>query len=149
MIHASLQRSERYESLHPLFKQLFDYLKQHDLTAVPTGRITLCGDDLFINVVDATLVPAEAQKLEVHRAYIDVHFPLSGAETIGWHALERLTAEADAPFDAENDFAVYTAPAATYSTVQPGEFVIVYPEDAHAPAIGSGTLRKAIAKVRI
>ena len=74
MILQSLQASERTETLHPLLKQLFDYVKSHDLTQVPAGRITLDGEKLFINVADATLVEAENQKLEVHRRYIDVHF---------------------------------------------------------------------------
>ena len=149
MILTSLQECERIESLHPLFKKLFDYVKTHDLTAVPAGRVTIDGDDLFINVADATLVAAEDQKLEVHRKYIDVHFPLSGSEIVGWTALNALKTASEAPFDEENDFALYAEKAATYFTAQPGECYVMYPEDAHAPIIGEGKLRKAIAKVRI
>ena len=149
MIHAPLTHSERYEALHPLLKQLFDYVRTHDLTTVPAGRISLQGDDLFINVVDAELVPAESQKLEVHEAYIDVHFPLSGTEIIGWHALNDIAQVPEAPFDTENDFALYAVAPSSLSTVKPGEFVIVWPEDAHAPIIGKGRLRKAIAKVKL
>lgn len=149
MILASLQNTTRIEQLHPLFKQLFDYVRSHDLTKVPAGRLTLSGDDLYINVADATLRSETEQKLEVHRKYIDVHFPLSGDEKIGWSELQTLTCESEAPFDVENDFALYSAPASVYFTLHPGELCIVYPEDAHAPIIGQGTLRKAIAKVRI
>ena len=147
MILQSLQASERTETLHPLLKQLFDYVKSHDLTQVPAGRITLDGEKLFINVADATLVEAENQKLEVHRRYIDVHFPLSGAETVGWSALGSLECESEKPFNAENDFALYNTPADVYFTAQPGQFYVMFPEDAHAPIIGQGKLRKAIAKV--
>lgn len=149
MILASLHDRERYVHLHPLFRQLFDYVLTHDLTQVPAGRITLSGDDLFINVADAELRTREAQKLEVHRDYIDVHFPLSGDEVFGWTPLTEITVPSDEPFDTEHDFALYTAPAVTYMTVHPGQMAIVWPEDAHAPIIGCGTLRKAIAKVRI
>lgn len=149
MIHAPLTHSERYEALHPLLKQLFDYVRTHDLTAVPTGRITLQGDELFINVVDAQMVPAESQKLEVHEAYVDVHFPLSTTETIGWRALSSIDTAPEAPFDAENDFALYATSSSSLCTVKPGEFVLVWPEDAHAPIIGKGPLRKAIAKVKL
>lgn len=31
MIVSNLQNSSRIEPLHPLFKQLFDYVKSHDL----------------------------------------------------------------------------------------------------------------------
>lgn len=147
MILSSLQESERIEALHPLFKKLFDYVKTHDLTTVPAGRVTIDGDSLFINVADATLVGKEAQKLEVHRKYIDVHFPLSGAEQVGWTDLHALQTDSEAPFDEANDFALYAEQAATYFTAQPGDFYVMYPEDAHAPIIGEGKLRKAIAKV--
>ncbi len=149
MILNSIKDSERVEGLHPLLKPLFDYVKAHDLSQVPAGRIELSGNDLFINVVDATLCTREAQKLEVHRAYLDVHIPLGGSETIGWRALSDIDAPAEAPFDEENDFALYAVPASTYVKVQPGEFLIVWPEDAHAPIIGEGTLRKLVAKVKL
>lgn len=130
-------------------KLVFDYVKAHDLTQVPAGRIELDGDRVFINVADATLKSAEEQKLEVHRQYLDVHFPLSGDEIFGWASLDSLTVESDAPFCETNDFALYSAPAATYFTLHPGDFCIVFPEDAHAPVIGEGKLRKAIAKVKL
>lgn len=148
MILSHISDSARYESLHPLFKQVFDYIKSHDLLNVPAERIVLDGDKLFINVADAKLVAKETQKLEVHQKYIDIHFPLSGSEIVGWKHLS-VVGESEAPFDVENDFALYAEKPSTYYTVNPGEFYIVYPEDAHAPIIGEGTLRKLIVKVLI
>ena len=66
MILASLRDSDRYAALHPLLKELFTYLQEHDLKEVPAGRITL--QDFYINVADAPLLKAQEQKLEVHRA---------------------------------------------------------------------------------
>lgn len=149
MILASLHDSARYEVLHPAFKTLFEYVKSHDLTSVPTERIVLDGDRLFINVADATLKTPSEQKLEVHRKYIDVHFPLTGEEQCGWTPLSDLTTESEAPFDEENDYALYAEPAKSYFTAGPGDFFIVFPEDAHAPILGEGKLRKLIAKVLI
>lgn len=149
MILAHIEDSERYYSLHPLFKQLFDYVKTHDLSQVPAERITLDGERLFINVADASLKSPEEQVLEVHRRYIDVHFPLSSNEVMGWSPLQGLQTESVNPFNDEDDYAVYAEPAQTYLTIRPREFVIVWPEDAHAPIIGEGKLRKLIAKVLI
>ena len=149
MILAHIEDSERYYSLHPLFKQLFDYVKTHDLSQVPAERITLDGERLFINVADASLKSPEEQVLEVHRRYIDVHFPLSSNEVMGWSPLQGLQTESVNPFNDEDDYAVYAETAQTYLTIRPGEFAIVWPEDAHAPIIGEGKLRKLIAKVLI
>ena len=149
MILAHIEDSERYFSLHPLFKQLFDYVKTHDLSQVPAERITLDGERLFINVADVSLKSPEEQVLEVHRRYIDVHFPLSSNEVMGWSPLQGLQTESVNPFNDEDDYAVYAEAAQTYLTIRPGEFAIVWPEDAHAPIIGEGKLRKLIAKVLI
>lgn len=149
MILGKIQDSERYEQLNPLFAQLFKFVKENDLTKYPTQRIVLQGDDLFINMAEPTLKTADEQKLEVHREYIDVHFPLTGEETCGVSHISELTVESDAPFNELEDFALYSESARNYFTVRPGDFYIVYPEDAHAPIIGHGTIKKAIAKVRI
>ena len=148
MILSTLDNAERYFALHPLFNMLFDYVRTHDLATVAAGRIELQGRDLFINVSDATLKTRDEQKLEVHRAYIDVHIPLSGVEEIGIRSLSTL-GDSDAPFNKQDDFALYSAPAENYFQVRPNEFCLVYPEDAHAPIIGKGQLRKLIAKIRI
>lgn len=148
MIVSDLKNSSRIESLHPLFKQLFDYVKQHDLQEMELGRITLDGENLFINNVNLDGVKKEKQVLELHRKYIDVHIPLSGKETIGWKPLEKLEKEI-AAYDADSDCALYSDIPTAYVDVHPSEFVIVYPEDPHAPAIAEGKIRKLIAKVRL
>lgn len=146
MVIATLKDSKRYEALHPLLKELFEYVSQHDLTNAPTGKITLKGDELFINVNESQMVSREQQKLEVHRKYMDVHIPLIGSEEFGWRHISTL-GESDAPFDADNDFALYTDASHKWFTLSPGEFCIVYPEDAHAPIVGEGKIRKLVAKV--
>lgn len=148
MILGKITDSQRYEALHPKFKQLFDFIKNHNLLEMELGRIELDGENLFINNVEPTLMKKENQALEVHQKYIDVHFPLSGEEIYGWSAIEDLGSPRE-KFDVENDFALYDEKAKTYFTLRPGEFLIVYPEDAHAPIIGKGKFRKAIAKVKL
>ena len=149
MILLKIEDSQRIESLHPLMKTLFDYVKTHDFSKEPIGRIELDGTNLFINVDEPTLRSKEEQKLEVHQKYLDVHFPLSCAETIGWKALSDLTINPDQPFDVEKDFAFYSSPASTYMEVKPGECMILFPEDAHAPIIGKGKMRKLVGKIRL
>lgn len=148
MVISNLNDSKRIESLHPLFKAAFDYIKSHDLLNMPLGRIELDGDRLFINNAESALVEKEKQVMEVHRQYIDIHVPLNGMETIGWKPLADLSA-VDKEYDAEADFGTYSEPASAYVTLEPGQFLIAWPEDGHAPIIGEGTLRKAIVKVKL
>lgn len=148
MIISRLENSSRIEPLHPLFKKLFDYVKENDLLNHELGRITLDGDELFINSVELDGVDAMKQALELHRDYIDVHIPLAGKETIGWKPVENLKLET-LPYQKDKDCALYMDRPTAFVDVYPGEFVIVYPEDSHAPAIGRGKIRKLIAKVKI
>ena len=148
MIIATLNDHKRYETLHPLFKPLFEYVTTHDFTHGTPGRIKLQGDDLFINLDQSQLIARQNQKLEVHRRYIDIHIPLTCTEGFGWRHISTL-GNSDAPFDTDRDFAFYTAPADKWFTLCPGEFCIVFPEDAHAPIVGNGTIRKLVAKIRL
>lgn len=149
MILGTLRDSARIDALHPAFKQLFDYVKSHDLLHEELGRIDLDGDKLFINNSESTLVAKEGAKVEVHHDYIDVHIPLDGVEVIGWNPTDELT-DRLTDYDPVKDREFFATPAcASYVNVRPGEFLIVYPEDGHAPIIGEGKLRKLCAKVKV
>lgn len=148
MIVTNLNNTERIESLHPLFKKLFDYVKTHDILNTPCGRIDIDGDNLYINNVNPECIPAEKQVLEVHRDYIDVQILLQGNETIGWKALEDSKEEVK-PYEKEGDCALYSDTPTTWIHLVPGQLAIFFPEDTHAPIIGEGKIRKMIAKVKL
>ena len=57
MIVSNLQNSQRVEKLHPLFKQLFDYVKSHDLLHEELGTIRLDGDNLIVNNIYPECIP--------------------------------------------------------------------------------------------
>ena len=54
MILDILENSGLYESIHPRFKQAFDFLRCTDLVELPLGRVELDGKNLFVNVVEIT-----------------------------------------------------------------------------------------------
>lgn len=149
MILGNLCEWQRYAPLHPAFEKLFKFVLEHDLSEFPLERIVLDGDSLFINMAEPDLKTAESQKLEIHREYIDVHFPLKGEEICGWTPTANLKTASESPFNEKDDFALYAELAQTYFKAVPGQFYIMYPEDAHAPIVGQGKIKKAIAKVRL
>ena len=155
MIHDSLGRSaERYYSLHPLFRQAFEYLYSHlDKFADPAsdGRHTVQGDDLFVMVGDHRLKRPEEALLEAHDRYIDLHVMISGTESFGW-AQRAACTDPRSAFDAGKDIVFYNDLPTSVATVLTGEFVVFFPEDAHAPLIRpegvQGGTRKAIFKIK-
>ena len=52
-------------------------------------------------------------------------------------------------FDVQKDIRFYDDVPQTYYEVTPGQFTLLFPEDAHAPMVGEGTIRKVIVKVRV
>lgn len=148
MILSSLNYAGRVKTLHPLFGKLFEYVATHNLLNSDLGKIVIDGDKLFINNINPECVLEHNQKLELHREYIDVHILLEGKERIGWKDIDGLMSCVQT-YDSETDCALYQDLPTTYVDLVPGQFVIVYPEDAHAPLIGNGRIRKLVAKVKL
>jgi YhcH/YjgK/YiaL family protein len=148
MIYSTLLHAEQYEKLNPRFKILFDFIKTHDLLQLQTGKIELDGENVFINNTLSELVSAEDQLLEAHRRYIDVHFPLDDKEIIGILHIENCH-QLKAPYDEVKDCVFFNDKPSNFICLLPGEFLIVFPEEAHAPLIGEGKIRKAVAKIKL
>jgi YhcH/YjgK/YiaL family protein len=148
MILDTLQNSGLYESIHPRFKQAFDFLHNTDLGALPLGKIELEGKNLFVNVVEITGKTAEVAILETHNRYIDIQVPVSAPETMGWIAVANLKLATEA-YNAEKDVAFFADKATNFIFVQPSEFAIFFPEDGHQPGIADGVVKKLIVKVMV
>jgi len=148
MILDSLKNAPVYLHLNSLFNQAFDFIEKNDPTNMEPGKYVLDGDFLTITIAEINGKKQDSAKLEAHNKYIDIQIVLRGQETMGWAALERCPNEM-APYNPEKDITFYLDKPTTYLTVNPGEFVVFFPEDAHAPAIGNGPIKKAIVKVLV
>lgn len=148
MIIGSLKNTERIEAMNPHFKKVFDYLKSHDLTTIPPGKIDIDGENAWINVSEVQGKEKSAAKIESHDKYIDIQLPLIGRETFGWQARELLKQEKDGGYNEEKDITFYADEAVLFFTLSVGEFVLFFPEDGHAPCIGEGTIRKVVIKIK-
>ena len=145
MIIDSLNNSVGIEGLHPLFKRAFDYLKSLDFSLLEEGRKQVEEDDIICIV--STIEGKETTPLETHREYIDIQLPVSVPETYGWKPLREL-ADLSASYDPEKDISFYKDVPDAYYKVSPGNFAVFFPEDAHAPGIGNGTIKKIVLKIR-
>jgi uncharacterized protein, YhcH/YjgK/YiaL family len=148
MIHDSLKNSSAIENLHPGFKQAFDYLKNTDFSTLEDGRIELDGDRLYLNIASIKGKEKQDAPIETHNNYIDIQLPLLGIEKIGWKAGGDLQ-EVSESYNAEKDITFFVDRPTDYTKIYPGEFVIYFPEDGHAPGIGEGLIRKIVVKVAL
>ena len=119
MILDSLQNKERYVSLHPRFKAVFDFIDTHDVAALPCGRHEIDGDEVFANVQELVTVPAGEKNYEAHRRYADIHYVISGTELIGIAPVGEC--EPVGEFSEADDFGLFTPGGReAWATLRPG-----------------------------
>ena len=112
------------------------------------GRYELDGESLYINVSSLTGKNEKEATLETHRRHIDIQLPLRGVEKIGWKPGSELQEES-VPYNEADDITFYVDRPTAYAKIYPGQFAVFFPEDAHAPGIGEGNIRKVIVKISI
>ena len=147
MIIDTIENLGKYVTLNPLFADVVEFLKNNNLQAIGEGKHFIKDKDLFVNIQVAKGKTQEAAVLETHIEMIDIQIPITCEETFGYTPLCDLP---DFEYNAEKDITKYgDTKAQTYVTVKPGQFVIFFPQDGHAPCIiNQPEIKKAIFKVK-
>lgn len=141
MIIDTLENLSKYASLNPLFGKVAEYISNNDLSAHEPGKVEIEGKNLFVNYSVAKGKTKEEARIESHNEMIDIQIPLSCPETMGYTPRKNL---AECEYNAEKDITFYPGLAEEYITIRPGEFVIFFPQDGHAPCVSD---EKEIVKV--
>lgn len=148
MIFSTLSSAGRYAALHPLFPRALEYIRNTNLHALAQGHYPIEGDQLFAIVEHVPgRTRAEAQ-LEAHRRYIDIQLVLEGVDEMGWKPLADCS-DPVSDYSAEKDIQFFRDAPASWIATPPGAFCIFFPEDAHAPLVSSGSIRKVVLKIAL
>ncbi|MDR0420179.1 MAG: YhcH/YjgK/YiaL family protein [Prevotellaceae bacterium] len=148
MIIDSILGLERYRRMNEGFDKAFKFLRSDDMTKLETGRYDIDGDNVYAVISENDMKNIEDAKLEVHDSYIDIQMPVSASETFGWK--DRALCNTDeSKYDEEKDIAFLNDEPEVYCVVNPMQIVIFFPNDAHAPLIGNGKIKKIVIKVKI
>ena len=147
MIIDTIENLGKYVTLNPLFADVVEFLKNNDLQTIEEGKHFIKDKDLFVNIQVAKGKTQDAAVLETHIEMSDIQIPITCEETFGYSPLCDLP---DFEYNAEKDITKYgDTKAQTYVTVKPGQFVIFFPQDGHAPCIiNQPEIKKAIFKVK-
>ena len=147
MIVDTIENLGKYVALNPLFADVVEFLKNHDLQSMEPGKYPIKDKDLFMNLQVAQQRTKDTAFLETHIEMIDIQIPITCAETFGYTPLCDLPAF---DYNAEKDITKYgdTKPQ-TFVTVNPGQFAIFFPQDGHMPClIDEPEIKKAIFKIK-
>lgn len=148
MILSTVSQSSRYSILHPLLPRAFDYIRNTDLHSLAPGHHRILGDNLFVIVEHMPGRTQAEAKLEAHRRYIDIQLILEGIDEMGWKPL----ADCCNPvgdYNEEKDIRFFHDTPDTWIVTPPDMFCVFFPEDAHAPLVSNGTIRKAVFKIAV
>ena len=152
MIIDSISCAERYHGLYLGIDRVLEAVKEYTPENYPGGRIPLDGENIYLNLLEYdTHSPAEGMT-EAHRAYIDVMYMVEGTEVIYVKPVDRLkhvTKEYDPAIEA---LLADIDEDGCEIRLEQGDFIILFPEDAHAPACHADRqehVKKIIGKVKI
>jgi YhcH/YjgK/YiaL family protein len=131
MLSDHLSRAHLYRLVHPRITRALDYLQQTDVATLTDGTYAIEGDEIFAIVQRYVTKPLAQGRWEQHRRYIDLQLVVEGTERIGYAPASRLQAE---PYDAARDLQ-WLDGHGDFLTLAAGEFVVLWPDDAHMPGI--------------
>lgn len=148
MILDTLSNIDRYTSLHPLFPQAIAFIRSTDLNALAAGIHPIIGEQLLVIVEEAQGRSRAEAQLECHRRYIDIQLVLEGIDEMGWKPL----ADCHQPlsdYSVERDIQFFGDAADAWISTPANAYCIFFPQDAHAPLVSTGKIRKVIFKIAV
>ena len=149
MIYAKNSDALTYRGIHPNLDMALERITEEFLSSVGEERVEIKGSDVYATRFTYETIPEEESFFEAHKNYLDIHLMLEGAERVEIAPPETLT-----EFDRveANDFYAYRGEGQYRLVLSPGDFLVVFPNDAHKIKMrvdGPETVTKAVFKVRI
>lgn len=149
MIKDKLKNAKIYYSLSNDLKKGFEWLNTNDLNSLKDGRYEIDGDKIYANV--QTYEPKINAKYEAHRDYIDIQYVVEGSELVGVVDLD--SCKTCEEYDVKRDIEFLDNHGEDdYQKLNQGDFLVLFPTDAHKPSIFDGTskkVKKVVVKVRV
>jgi YhcH/YjgK/YiaL family protein len=147
MICARLSEAQSYLGIHPNLDLALRCLTPEFLSTVTDQRQELKGEQVYVTGFTYETLPKEDTFYEAHKRYLDIHLMLEGKERVD------IAHPADLQlFQQEGDFYAYHGEAEQSLLLTPGQFLVVFPGDAHRIKIqaeGPEKVTKAVFKVCI
>jgi YhcH/YjgK/YiaL family protein len=152
MILDKLENAARYAAINEGIVKAIDTAKKLMADSYTPGRVEIDGDNLYLNCAEYDTHEKDGALSEAHRAYLDVMVMIDGCETVyvkRTDALRNVTKPYDASIDA---LLADTDSDVTAIRLVKGDFLVLFPEDAHAPGCHADApchVKKVIGKVKI
>ncbi len=148
MIKDKLENAQIYYGLSKDLETGLKWLKNNNLKNLSDGRYEI-SDKIYANI--QTYETKEDALYEAHRNYIDIQYIVKGEEKIG--VTNYSNCETATPYDKEKDIEfLNNMSSEQYIPLYAGEFMLLYPQDAHKPSIRlhkKSNVQKVVVKVKV
>lgn len=142
MIYDSLGNLSDYLCLHPYFKNVYEFIKDNNLSAMAEGKYEVDKEGVFALISEYNTKEISEGFIECHRKYIDIQILLEGRERIG---ICNILECKEYPYDPDKDLQKL-AGEVSFMKMSPDRFAVFFPRDGHMPQINYGDLRERVKK---
>ena len=143
MIFDNIRNKERYVSLHPDMEKVFHMLES--MTSESEAGRREISDLAYVNHMTITTIPEAEGRFEGHARYADLQFVVEGCEIIDYCDSKEMAVAED--YLGEKDLCFYETPASFVRlTLHKGDFILVYPGEAHRPAVAENGVPSTVVK---
>ena len=144
MIKDKLKNAKNYYNLSENLKKGFSWLLETDLKSIDDGRYEIDGNNVYASV--QTYTTKSDANYEALRKYIDIQYLIKGKEFVGVTDLSNCNTCIQYDFDKDLEF-FNCSREDDYFPFREGEFLVLYPNDAHKPSIDYEGLKNEVKKV--
>lgn len=152
MIYDEMINARQYQGIHPGIDVVLEEMQKYTADNYPEGKVLLDGEKLFLIFGRYETQSPKDALTEAHQQYIDVMYMVEGEEIVYVKPVSRMK-KVTKPYDESVDALLgETDHDAAPVRLEPGCFVVLFPQDAHAPACyveGPTAVKKIIGKIRI
>ena len=149
MILARNETALSYLGLHPNLDEALRRITPEFLSSLGTERVDIIPGEVWCTKFTYDTIPDSESFFEAHEKFLDIHLMLSGSERVEIASPSGLQRFESKP---ENDFYAYHGEGAHKLVLTPGDFLVVWPDDAHKIKMMlecPETVTKAVFKVKI
>ena len=149
MILAKNETAADYLGIHPNLDLALERITPEFFAALGDERVEILPRKVWCTRYTYDTIPEEVNFFEAHEKFLDIHVMLQGSEGVQIAPPAALTPAEGKP---EKDFYAYHGQPWQTLVLSPGDFLVVWPNDAHKIKMqlgGPETVTKAVFKVRI
>jgi len=146
MIVNSLKNIKLYQDTYPNLQEAAEYISKNDFSKLVEGKNEVSDNFYIVKIIGDKKSDFEGT-IEVHKAWIDIHIPLTDDEIIVYKSLDN-SSNIEKEYDPENDYMLYNEEDLAQLILPLGYFCIIDTSMCHMAMLGEGKLEKLVMKIR-